>query len=70
MEESKCNKPDKIDAFLMGLIPMILFGLCVFPPAGMAAMAVVFGPLFIWKIARWLNHRDDPHNARRPSEPP
>lgn len=70
MDESNRDEPSAFDAFLMGLIPMILYGLCVIPPAGLAALAVVIGPLYIWRTVRWLNRRDDPRYQKRPPDAP
>ncbi|HEY2249795.1 MAG TPA: hypothetical protein VGH74_01995 [Planctomycetaceae bacterium] len=33
-------------------------------------LAVPAGILFIWLTVRWSNRRDDPRQAKRPSDPP
>jgi hypothetical protein len=70
MSDARRNEPDAVDAILWGLIPMILFGICVVPPAGLAAAAIAIGPIAILRFVRWVNRRDDPRYAKLPPDQP
>jgi hypothetical protein len=70
MAATNREEPGALDAFLMGFLPMILYGSCVVPPAGLIIATIFVGPLFILRFVRWLNRRDDPRYAKRPPDPP
>jgi hypothetical protein len=65
------REPTAFEVIVKGVLPMLAYGVIILLAIPLIPiLAVPCGALFIWKVVRETNRRDDPRCQKPPSDAP